>query len=189
MLRHFSFFIYGLVSFTVWSDGKCQQRSNLQNWIAVINTPRTDTHRIYAMHTLIMTFTFADLTAVDICHPTVIPPSLHLWVNNRDVTKIDRDIQMWHHNAQAESLIMTTRAVLPWCKFKHYLMEQKYTHVATTKVWKNKSVTKYKMRRWRRYSCNWYRKHTNTFMHHDNVIGYHMLTRWYFSALYQSMWN
>ena len=52
------------------SDGKCQQRSNLQNWIAVINTPRTDTHRIYAMHTLIMTFTFADLTAVDICHPT-----------------------------------------------------------------------------------------------------------------------
>ena len=53
-----------------WSDGKCQQRSNLQKWIAVINTPRTDTHRIYAMHTLIMTFTFADLTAVDICHPT-----------------------------------------------------------------------------------------------------------------------
>ena len=52
------------------SDGKCQQRSNLQKWIAVINTPRTDTHRIYAMHTLIMTFTFADLTAVDICHPT-----------------------------------------------------------------------------------------------------------------------
>ena len=54
------------------SDGKCQQRSNLQNWIAVINTPRTDTHRIYAMHTLTMTFTFADLTAVDICLPTML---------------------------------------------------------------------------------------------------------------------
>ena len=59
------------------SDGKCQQRSNLQKWIAVINTPRTDTHRIYAMHTLIMTFTFADLTAVDICHPTKISFESH----------------------------------------------------------------------------------------------------------------
>ena len=73
------------------SDGKCQQRSNLQKWIAVVNTPRTDTHRIYAMHTLIMTFTFADLTAVDICHPTI--DLLHLlelhaftWIQTRNVS-------------------------------------------------------------------------------------------------------
>ena len=67
------------------SDGKCQQRSNLQKWKSWLACALHIYDEYRSWECLLRLSSFADLTPVDICHPTKalfsiieIHPSMHM---------------------------------------------------------------------------------------------------------------